>query len=561
VCRCKRPVSKKIQGKINLKAIGIVKPAGLAKPALYGLLLIGVYYSCLAVMISQWGKEDYSYCYLMPLVILYLIWEKKNKLVNLASVSSWWGMLPFGAGIILFWFGELGGEYLTLYISFWLVIVGLCWLHLGWKKLKSIGFALFLILTMFPLPNFLYIKISVKLKLLSSQLGVAIMHLCGMSAHREGNIIDLGFTQLQVVDACSGLRYLIPLIVLGIILAYFFKAALWKRAILVVSMAPLSIITNGLRIALTGILYEVRGPGVVEGFFHGFSGWFIFMVSIGILLIEMWILNKIGRRHTRAFEEKSVIAARENKVVGGMEHGAEDGRQTREYGGFQGFIFRSLFYPPQFIVAVVLLCATLAFSHGIEFRENIPIKKSFDQFPLKAGEWTGVSRNMGQEFIDALDLSDYALIEFQDRLGRHVNFYAAYYESQRKGESIHSPATCLPGGGWTFNQAGAVTIPLPAGDSGLMRVNRAFMQKSGYKQLAYYWFPQRGRILTNAYELKLYAFWDALTKQRTDGALVRLITPVYEFEEPEDAEARLQGFTREIVPLLGEFIPGRNLGE
>ncbi|MBU4389501.1 MAG: archaeosortase/exosortase family protein [Proteobacteria bacterium] len=101
-------------------------------------------------------------CYLIPFIVFYLIWEKRNRLVNLPSVSSWWGMLPFGAGIVFFWLGELGGEYLTLYISFWLVMVGLCWMHLGWEKLKAIGFAFILILTMFPLPSFLYNKISDK---------------------------------------------------------------------------------------------------------------------------------------------------------------------------------------------------------------------------------------------------------------------------------------------------------------------------------------------------------------------------------------------------------------
>lgn len=121
-------------------------------------------------------------------------------------------------GIAFFWLGELGGEYLTLYLSVWLVLVGLCWFHLGWQKLKIIAFPLVMALAMFPLPGFLYGKISVQLKLISSHLGVAMMQLSGMSAYREGNVIDLGFTQLQVVDACSGLRYLIPLIVLGVLL-------------------------------------------------------------------------------------------------------------------------------------------------------------------------------------------------------------------------------------------------------------------------------------------------------------------------------------------------------
>jgi EpsI family protein len=163
---------------------------------------------------------------------------------------------------------------------------------------------------------------------------------------------------------------------------------------------------------------------------------------------------------------------------------------------------------------------------------------------------------MEQKFIDALDFSDYAMMDYQDKNGRSVNFYVAYYESQRKGESIHSPETCLPGGGWIFNQSGSITLPFSVGGKNVMKVNRAFMQKSGSTQLVYFWFPQRGRILTNAYQLKIYAFWDALTRQRTDGALVRVLTPVYNLEEPEDAEKRLQEFVRQVSPVLLEFLPG-----
>jgi EpsI family protein len=92
-----------------------------------------------------------------------------------------------------------------------------------------------------------------------------------------------------------------------------------------------------------------------------------------------------------------------------------------------------------------------------------------------------------------------------------------------------------------------------------IRIKRVLLQKEDYKQLVYFWFIQGGRILTDAYYLKVFALWDALTKQRTDGALVRLITPVYDSEELKDAEARLQAFVRDIVPVLDEYIPGREL--
>lgn len=193
------------------------------KMALYGLLLMGLYYSAFIYMIGLWGKPKYHYCYLIPFVVLYLIWDRRTRLAELATVPSWKGMIPFGLGLVFFWLGELGGEYFTLYISFWLVVVGLCWTHLGWQKIKTIAFALFMVLVMFPLPNFLYNKISVKLQLMSSKLGVSLMQLYGMSAHREGNVIDLGFAQLQVVDACSGLQFLVSLTVLGLLMAYFFR--------------------------------------------------------------------------------------------------------------------------------------------------------------------------------------------------------------------------------------------------------------------------------------------------------------------------------------------------
>jgi EpsI family protein len=161
---------------------------------------------------------------------------------------------------------------------------------------------------------------------------------------------------------------------------------------------------------------------------------------------------------------------------------------------------------------------------------------------------------MEQKFIDGLHFDDYIIVDYVNG-GHAVNFYTAYYESQRKGESIHSPETCLPGSGWEFKSAGSVTLPLTSRDGKPMRVNKAFMEKGNYKQLSYFWFPQRDRVLTNAWELKWYNFWDALTRQRTDGALVRLITPVYPNESVEDADKRLVVFTREIVPVLNENLP------
>jgi hypothetical protein len=144
-----------------LLSIREIHPVNWLRLAVYGGLIAAVYWAALRWMIlHDWALEDYSHCCLIPFVVLYLLWEKRRDLASIPSVPSWVGLIPFGLGIGLFWLGELGGEFFTLYMSLWLVIVGLSWLHLGWAKIKTIWFALVMMLTMFPFPNFVNVRLS-----------------------------------------------------------------------------------------------------------------------------------------------------------------------------------------------------------------------------------------------------------------------------------------------------------------------------------------------------------------------------------------------------------------
>lgn len=501
-------------------------------------ILIGVYLALLGVlyresyshMLNGWNSEEYTYCYVVPLVVAYLLWEKRAALRAQMSSPSWWGLLPLGLGAMLYLLGELGGEFYTLYLSSWWLVVGLLWLHLGWQKLRIMAFPLFFSIAMFPFPNIINNNLSLQLKLISSALGVKILQNLGMTAFREGNVIDLGFTRLQVVDACSGLRYLLPLLILGLLLAYYFRAPFWKRALLVLSTVPLTIVVNSLRIASVGMLYPLFGPQVAEGFFHDFSGWLIFMISMVILLGEMWLLKRLPETAVEEWPSKSGGVTATDSV---------DSAPWIRWG-----------------VALLLLAGLVTVVRTVDFRERVPLAKPLLGFPQTIGEWQGSRSTMEPAALDSLKLSDYLLVDFRNSRAETVGLYVAYNESQRKGESSHSPASCLPGNGWVFEDSGLATLSIgPRGEQ--CQVKRAFMQKSGEKLLVYYWFPQRGRILTNILELKLYAFWDALIRHRTDGALVRLITTVSAGEQPADAERRLINFARQAAPVLTTYLPGR----
>lgn len=505
--------------------------------ALYIPLMIALYLPAYRVMVSWWENEDYNYCYFVPLIVLYLIWEKRDALFKLPAQPAWWGGGLVLAGLLLFWLGELGGEFYSLYLSSWFVLLGLLILHWGWEKVKAIRFPLLLIPAMFPFPNAINNPLSLKLKLMSSAIGVKFLQLSGMSAYREGNVIDLDFTRLQVVDACSGLRYLLPLILLAVLIAGMVRLRWWQKVVLVVSSIPLTVIVNSFRIASVGWLYPVFGPKVAEGFFHDFSGWVIFMVSLGILLGEMWLMK-------RWFPLPS---AKIIPVVQPLANG--DGTAGSAPFGRMQWLMTA--------VASLCLVATVALSQGVEFREKVPLKQSFSSFPVVVGQWQGTRQVMEKLYLDALDLSDYLLIDFRDSQHRQINLYVSYNESQSKGKSSHSPSSCLPGGGWVFKESGIVPVDLSGGAR--LEVQRAVMEKTGQKQLSYYWFAQRGRVLHSLSELKFYAFWDALTQQRTDGALVRIITPVAADEDLNAAEQRLQGFVRQVHPLLVQYIPGKKL--
>jgi exosortase D (VPLPA-CTERM-specific) len=339
-------------------------------------------------------------------------------------------------------------------------------------------------------------------------------------------------------------------------MVYFFKEHLWKRIVLVASTVPLAIVTNSLRIAMTAILYKYFGAEVAEGFFHTFSGLLIFVLCLPVLFLELKILSLLPPRQTDGRPGSEAREAGVGQPAGAVAD-ADASPGTDRPAPLQ---IAEVIRQPVFIVALVLLSVTWAVSGTVDFREKIPAKKSLNDFPLNVGQWhSRALMPLDQIFLDALDLSEYAMADYFDSDGKGVNLYVAYYQSQSKGQSIHSPASCLPGSGWTFDQSGTVRIDNVPGASGSLRVNRAVMQLGRAKQISYYWFAARGRVLNNAYQLKIYNFWDALTRQRTDGALVRLITGVYEGETTADAENRLKQFVRDVYPVLEDHLPGKEL--
>jgi len=158
--------------------------------------------------------------------------------------------------------------------------------------------------------------------------------------------------------------------------------------------------------------------------------------------------------------------------------------------------------------------------------------------------------------LSAIKVDDWLMTNYvrPDRIS-FVNLYIAYYASQRKGVSTHSPKSCIPGGGWRIESVDQKTVPdaRPSGED--LSVNRAIITKGEDTQIVYYWFQQRDRLLTNELLVKWYLFWDAISRNRTDGALVRVMTPIFENEDEAQADQRLIDLIRSVYSRLGPYFP------
>ncbi|BCG63752.1 MAG: exosortase [Methyloprofundus sp.] len=505
-------------------------------------LLIVVFYDGLAHMVSKWNSDEYSHGYFIPLISLWMTWENREKLATIAEYS-WAGPCFVLVGLALGIIGELATLFVITQYAFLLTLFGLCLSFVGWQGVRLLWFPLAYLLFMIPLPNFLYNNLSSYLQLISSSLGVSVIRFCDISVFLQGNVIDLGNYQLQVVEACSGLRYLFPLASFGFLCAYFFKGKWWMRAFLFLSTLPITMLMNSFRIGVIGVLVENWGIEQAEGFLHDFEGWVIFIGCLGVLFFEMWLLVKLFYKG-QSFADIFVIGVDE---YSGKQNIAQVQQEQRKGN-----------LPKPYIASLILLVLVTPLSILVGDRAEVtPDRTRFNHFPLQFADWRGAETKMEQQFIDALKFDDYITANYS-RPGdaSPINFYVAYYASQRKGASVHSPKSCMPGDGWRISGSQQKKIAGVVSATGQpLLVNRVIISKGERKQLVYYWFQQRGRVMTNEYMVKWYLFWDALTRSRTDGALVRLVMTVSDGDSVAAAEQQLDAYLAEVFPVLSQFVP------
>jgi len=194
-------------------------------------------------------------------------------------------------GLMMLVLGDLGAELFISRTSLPILIAGLVTLLLGWNFLRAVLFPLAFLILMIPIPAIVFNQITFPLQLLASKIASSILPALGVPVLREGNIIGLPLMQLEVAEACSGIRSLMSLTTLAIIYGYLTESNVWIRVLLAVASLPIAVATNSLRIVGTGLLVQYWDPDKAEGFFHAFSGWLIFVMSLIMLFLFHYLIR------------------------------------------------------------------------------------------------------------------------------------------------------------------------------------------------------------------------------------------------------------------------------
>jgi exosortase len=245
-------------------------------------------------MASQWGQDpNCTHGFFVPLFCLFLLWERRAKLAAIRVKPAWSGLLILVLALMTLVQGTLKSGFFLYRISVLLFIAGMVVFLAGWKHLAAISFPLAFLLLMTPSSTLMQ-QVTFPLQIIASKTATFLLMLAGVPAIREGNIILLPSAQLEVAEACSGIRSLFSLLTLTIFYGHLAETKTGVRVLLVIMAVPISVFANALRIAFTGVVVENWGVERAEGLIHSLSGWLVFVASLALIFLLHRMLQLVG---------------------------------------------------------------------------------------------------------------------------------------------------------------------------------------------------------------------------------------------------------------------------
>lgn len=253
---------------------------------LLSLLVTALYYKVIGKLVLDWyTNPDFSHGFLVAPFAAFLLWDKRKVLRHTPIQPTWSGLWLIVAAIFVLFLGVYGAELFLSRLSLVMLLGGIVWTLFGRVMLREVRFAILVLLLAIPIPAVLFNQITFPLQLLASRMASALLPLFGVPVLRDGNIIQLPSMQLEVAEACSGIRSLMSLFAVAVFYGYFLERSTWRRVLLALASIPIAVFANAARIVGTGLCVQYWNPDKAVGFFHEFSGWLMFIVSLSCLYL------------------------------------------------------------------------------------------------------------------------------------------------------------------------------------------------------------------------------------------------------------------------------------
>jgi EpsI family protein len=509
--------------------------APLLQAAMMVTLCVAFYVSMVPPLVKEWYEhENFSYGFLIPFIFLYLLWEEREAFRDPLIGPSPWGALSFLGALSIGLLGKALGEPFVVRIAFVLTVASLVHVFWGWHCVKRLAFPLAYLFFMVPPPYVIVKEVSYYLKMSDAYIANVLAQAVGVPVYRDAYFLHLPSITLEVADVCSGIASLFAMLALGTIYVYYLPTRISMKFVVLIGAVFFPIMANLFRIFLVTVSVYYYGPIMLQAFFHHFTGTFTFLLSLLMFLslgeIVRWKYPKapLSIRHQEA---ETKVTSPADKIAGGQA-------QTR-----------GLALPVLGVVLVVGLVLYLLDSPALSRGQKFQI------------ELAKISSAVGSYRVGSVIQSDsYADPRAEKTLSRlyespkeeQIELFVGYSGRQFDENRLQSPKLVFPKG-WEYASMEEMTIPIagrrPFDAVGLVT------KKSDAKKFVLFWYEVRGQSFASDFRNRIELIKGLALHGRTDGAVIRLATPIGEFESVEKAKDRLVSFAMGLYPEIAQVLP------
>ena len=478
----------------------------------------------------------FSYCAVIPIMSLYFVWKERRTLAKIPVEPGLLGVVfVLGAGTVGL-VGKAIGDSFTVRVSMVLTVGALIYLLLGRRFFKALRFPIAFLFLMIPWPYVLVKEVAYHLRIIDAVLAEVALRALGVLVYRDSYFLHLPNITLEVADLCSGISSVFALFALGSFYAYFLPLRAWQKLLVVGSTVPFAALINLLRIILTSALAYYIGPVALSYLVHELTGIITFFIALGLFIGLSELLQRRGRGAGRVVSLRVGIASEK-------ETSPSVGIVPPATGGYRSGL--------AFSAACAALLLGVFLSVRVEGSQPISLSRDLTELPMQIGDYQSVKGGWSQPYQDSnaeQELSRY----YVNGTREAFEVYVGYRSHQRGEKRLRSPKLTMVRH-WNFVSLDPAQIPIAhaaAIDGVWMAV-----QKDNAKQLVLYWYQDGGETFAGEVAYRFHQAKRMMLDKRTDGAVVRIATPIADGEDIERVQERLARFSSQLYPELTRVLP------